>query len=844
MTIHQRGYGVPQDSSKAHNYMLKLLQHSENTSFADHVGSGYLMSYFNDGYFQTDPLDSEKEMRYALQLFGRHVDSLAFKTRLQKALACLDSKSVTRFFRLCTSAYETHQAIKESNRNDTILRHPEEGDALAELRGSWVNVLLTDSVPAFERLQELGAMPPELHVWNDNMDAMLMLMMGRMGIEDVRDKVTTGLVERHAALKKLASICAEHGLTKILAHLIEKHKFDINTPLDSGRNALQEVLEQGRVHRAIALLECGADLSLAGTKDFVRHICGDGHHGAIDFWRQLRQVDEAVMDAQILELAIRPHYSSISKLFGPDGNMDLNVNSYEMHGEPALAASPIYFSLVENCYLSFLALLKYGVDPSRPCMGSLNALQAAVVLIRPLFVAVLLEEAWFNQCKVVGERNSSLYHLASLGDNCFSDKMWVYGDANEIKDDPSAATQDQANHQRLILELLHQNTQIDIEHRDEFGLTPFLHAVLQANLTCVQWFDAKSVDKTARAADGCTALHLAIASGSLDMVETILKMLPDLLEVADNAGRRPLHYACCQDQPEMLQLLLKQQPDISVLDANQWNVLHVSLDCGKTDNFLALVKFILDNFNSTKLQRMLNAKDELGRTCFDILPFLGRPDWQRVQEQHDFQFWRYMDMDAILSPQAQSHASARHPSAPWPTVHLAILGLSEFPPAYINPALLNTRGPYGLTPLHLAALIQHDILTRALQRQGADPSLPAHNGQTVADFYNVDPAAAPSSESLLTAMIFPTQLYYLEQSHARLPITPILQPEISHCVVAKTYLTEFLDPASTTHRLESITVEQFRQSGAESLKVLAPFDVPAPSGSSSSSSKSHRTSKL
>lgn len=51
-----------------------------------------------------------------------------------------------------------------------------------------------------------------------------------------------------------------------------------------------------------------------------------------------------------------------------------------------------------------------------------------------------------------GEGAPSLLHLAALGKGYFShDKMWVYLDENEVRDDPEEAKMDQPNHQRLIL---------------------------------------------------------------------------------------------------------------------------------------------------------------------------------------------------------------------------------------------------------------------------------------------------------------------------------------------------------------------------------------------------------
>jgi hypothetical protein len=172
----------------------------------------------------------------------------------------------------------------------------------------------------------------------------------------------------------------------------------------------------------MSLLSCCADVKAVTEKEFVRHICADGHAKAIDFWAQLHQVQEQPIESGNLNLALVEPYRSIYDLFhgGHEDCLDLESQRYESYQDnkaPMVKVSPLYFSISDNTWSTFLALLSYGVDPAKPVTGSLDALQSAVVMSRPLFVATLLGPEYKSRFKY--EQNDggecSLFHLAALG---------------------------------------------------------------------------------------------------------------------------------------------------------------------------------------------------------------------------------------------------------------------------------------------------------------------------------------------------------------------------------------------------------------------------------------------
>ncbi|EEU34084.1 uncharacterized protein NECHADRAFT_85596 [Fusarium vanettenii 77-13-4] len=672
--IYGVGYGVPVDLALSEKYATKGIEMTENTRLGDAYRSIYMTLYYKSGWFRDMPLDAEKELKWSLKMFSSHMDSEtesrttlsrdSFEDRLALALDTFeDWNSVTRFLRISSSAYIDHQRIKESNRTDPILRQPEVGHAVPDLRGNWVNTLLSDEPAAFEALQVSGALPEELRLDNEDMDSILFMMIGMYngpgGREQMHANMISGMAKREKALNNLLRICAEHGLTRLMKHLTTKHNLDINRKLDSGRNPIQEVLEQGRTHRAISLLASGADLAAIAEKDFIRHICGDGHYKAIDFWSQLKRISDQLLWLDSSNWLLIEHYQKIFKLFGDNENLNLDLQAYQTYGAHPRGASPIYFSIVENCWLTFLALLRYGVDPARPCMGSLDALQSSVLLIRPVFVATLCGPEYEHRFHT-GEGAPSLLHLAALGKGYFSDdKMWVYLDENEIRDDPEEAKMDQPNHQRLILELLWRNLRLDLESRDEFGLTPFLLAVLQNNAVAAEWFEKKGSNVNASAADGCSALHLAIASGSDELVEYVLGVAGHLLEEKDATGQTPLHFASCQSGTKILSRILNSRPNLEATDVLGRTAFFTSISHGQVSNFDILVRVGHGLLGRDKLAALLNAKDESRCSCFHLLATLKPDSLQSIAGDLPFDLFSLLDGDSELSG-ADWTAGRRH----------------------------------------------------------------------------------------------------------------------------------------------------------------------------------------
>ncbi len=92
--------------------------------------------------------------------------------------------------------------------------------------------------------------------------------------------------------------------------------------------------------------------------------------------------------------------------------------------------------------------------------------------------------------------------------------------------------------------------------------------------------------------DGDVQLHLAIASGFVDVVFALVRMAPhpDYLGIRNRAAYAPLHIAVLQDQPEVVRRLVVAGAALDVRDAEGNTPLHLAARRGNTECAEALLR--------------------------------------------------------------------------------------------------------------------------------------------------------------------------------------------------------------------------------------------------------------
>ncbi|CAG7721205.1 unnamed protein product [Allacma fusca] len=236
--------------------------------------------------------------------------------------------------------------------------------------------------------------------------------------------------------------------------------------------------------------------------------------------------------------------------------------------------------------------------------------------------------------------------------------------------------------------------------------------------------------------DMCNAVHLASAQGSLEMVKLMFEIQPGEKDYSLNACdvelMSPLHYASMFDHKEIVEYLVSQGADLSLVEKNGWTPLHLAA----TRNAWQSVKILM------KLTGEIQLQDKNGHTVLHlIVKFCG--DLHRIMDDETLpQFLLILETQdkrgntamhiAAKNGQIKSlakllklgcsittknnygenvfHVACRHKQTE------IILHLTEHP--HFN-SVINESNGSGCTPFHIAASEGHDKILEMLMKKGA-----------------------------------------------------------------------------------------------------------------------------
>jgi ankyrin repeat protein len=708
--IYNSGYRVLEDHLKADKYLrLAALAATEEADKNFTIRGIFLSIYYTRNWNLFNPLDVELEISWVMDTLSRRLfpdiavsagEGSHFARLIKDAISVLNDESQRRTLTLWFSAYEIHDTRKSvprfelRNRLDPQYR-------LGHQQPQWLKILLQDEPFAFEILLDLESLPSDLQLSHEP---------GR-----------TNMIR----------FCAENMLPRILKHLIAEHSFNVEGKLDSGWTILQEAVEQGNNDRVFMLLDCGANAKSMVDKDFVKHITGDGSASAIQLWTAFKQISDDLVGSNNSNFLLSPHLRDPFFLFD---EFDMSAQGYESSGK---AVSPIYFSILENSWLTFAALLQFGINTNVPCMAFFNPLQTAVLLVRPLFVATLLETQP-TLYKLHGLHSSSMLHLASLGQHCFEDeRKWVYGREDEIKGAGANPQNDELNHKRIILELLLRQPNCELDSRDTSSFTPFLLAMLHGSLLAAAVLLHAGADPTLRTSEGFSAAHLATLSGDSSTVHYVASNWLGTLESRALAGEKPLHISARLGDYNVLETLLKYNPDLEALDMFGRTALQISLDASKINNHIVVIRAIYRTLGQETLQRLLNAHDHLGRSCYHSICKLRESPALKVH--YPFIFSSYKPISGTGE-------------GDWTPLHFAAVNAPHLIDYLAVKIDINTQSSHGFAPLHLAYMSGNQASIHALMQNGAAENIKDDLGRLPVDLLIEPQTASWDSEDITAAM--------------------------------------------------------------------------------------------
>ena len=225
----------------------------------------------------------------------------------------------------------------------------------------------------------------------------------------------------------------------------------------------------------------------------------------------------------------------------------------------------------------------------------------------------------------------------------------------------------------------------------------------------------------ARDAEGCTPLHAAASSGSVEMAQ-LLQRVGANVTAKDQDGWEPLHYACANGHYGMAAWLLQRGASLSGGTTEGWQPLHVAAHTGQ----LELARFLVEQGAD------IRARTTTGHEAIHLAVDAACTP-QRAME---FVHW-------VLRSTRGEAALARDDDG-WMPLHsaahnghleilkllhqeLAMLRLLHRPSASID---LEVTTVDGCTPLHLAAIAAQVDVTTWLLHKGANPDAVTADGFT------------------------------------------------------------------------------------------------------------------
>ncbi|XP_048250653.1 serine/threonine-protein phosphatase 6 regulatory ankyrin repeat subunit B-like, partial [Haliotis rufescens] len=198
--------------------------------------------------------------------------------------------------------------------------------------------------------------------------------------------------------------------------------------------------------------------------------------------------------------------------------------------------------------------------------------------------------------------------------------------------------------------------------------------------------------------DGDTILHVACLGGHVDKVKNVLLQMDVDINSRGQYGRTPLMEGAEKGHRQVFDLLVREGADVSLVDDNGSNILHVACLGGHVD----IVKYVL----SQKVSDM-NGRGQYGRT----------PLMVAAEKGHRQVFDLLVREGADVSLVDDDGNNILHMACIGGHVDMVKYVLSQ------RVADINSRGQYGRTPLMVAAEKGHRQVFDLLVRGGADVSL-------------------------------------------------------------------------------------------------------------------------
>lgn len=271
---------------------------------------------------------------------------------------------------------------------------------------------------------------------------------------------------------------------------------------------------------------------------------------------------------------------------------------------------------------------------------------------------------------------------------------------------------------------------LDLEDKDAAGATQLHRAVRERNLLLVRSLVDQGANLHSRANDGKTALHYASLDSSLDlgMMRVLLQSGDkDIMNLGDDNGQTPLHYAAARDFTNGIELMVEYGVDTELTDHYGFTPYLWAVIAGQRDATVSMLNLGVD-INSTSAD---------GKSALGWAASLGYSSIAEVLAMHGADVMS-ITRNTQIAPLEEAAACGSFPTVQlllrygadpnhrdlngWSAIHWAAEeGHLEIVRLLLrHGANVNAISSYGTSPLHCAANGGQNNIVSLLLQLGAD----------------------------------------------------------------------------------------------------------------------------
>ena len=281
---------------------------------------------------------------------------------------------------------------------------------------------------------------------------------------------------------------------------------------------------------------------------------------------------------------------------------------------------------------------------------------------------------------------------------------------------------------------------LDLEDKDASGISKLHRAVRAHDLLLVRSLIGQGANLRSRTSDGKTALHYASLESAqgLDMMRLLLESEDkDIMNVGDDNGQTPLHYAAERDFTDGIKLMVEYGVDTDITDRYGFSPYLWAVIAGQRSATLLLLTLGVDvNSTSADGKSALGWAASLGYSSIaELLVEKGADvmhmtrNTQMVPLEEAAACGNFLTVQLLLRFGADPNYRDR---GGWSAIHWAAEeGHLEVVRLLLKDgANVNAVSSYGTSPLHCAANGGQNNIVSLLLQQGADPLKSTCHGWT------------------------------------------------------------------------------------------------------------------